>query len=242
MKHIISFSGGKDSTAMSLRLIEENYPVDEIVFFDTGWEFPQIHDHIKKFEQYTERKVTVLHPKKSFEHWMLHQKVIGRTGENNGIFYRTGCGWPSPSRRWCTREKVSTIDTYCGKNALMYIGLAADEKHRTYSSSSKKKRYEIKYPLIDWEMSESDCLQYCYNRGFDWDGLYKIFRRVSCFCCPLQSLNALRTLRKNFPNFWKQMIEYDKTIQNNRGFNHNKTICDLEKQFCSEEEQEELFP
>lgn len=39
-RHVASFSGGKDSTAMVLRLIEEGTPLDEIVFFDTGWEFP----------------------------------------------------------------------------------------------------------------------------------------------------------------------------------------------------------
>ncbi|WP_132587301.1 phosphoadenosine phosphosulfate reductase domain-containing protein [Allofournierella massiliensis] len=35
-------SGGKDSTAMLLRLVEENRPIDEILYCDTGWEFPQM--------------------------------------------------------------------------------------------------------------------------------------------------------------------------------------------------------
>ena len=35
MKHIVSFSGGKDSTAMLLRMLEENMQVDEIIFCDT---------------------------------------------------------------------------------------------------------------------------------------------------------------------------------------------------------------
>ena len=43
VRHVASFSGGKDSTAMVLRLIEEDWPLDEIVFFDTGWEFPQMY-------------------------------------------------------------------------------------------------------------------------------------------------------------------------------------------------------
>ena len=30
MKHIVSFSGGKDSTAMLLRMLEENMKIDEI--------------------------------------------------------------------------------------------------------------------------------------------------------------------------------------------------------------------
>ena len=32
VKHIVNFSGGKDSTAMLLRMLEENMQVDEIIF------------------------------------------------------------------------------------------------------------------------------------------------------------------------------------------------------------------
>ena len=38
---------------MVLRLIEDGRPLDEIVFFDTGWEFPQMYDHIAKVEAFT---------------------------------------------------------------------------------------------------------------------------------------------------------------------------------------------
>lgn len=32
VKHIVCFSGGKDSTAMLLLMVEKNYPIDEIIF------------------------------------------------------------------------------------------------------------------------------------------------------------------------------------------------------------------
>ena len=44
--HVVSLSGGKDSTAMLLRMVEEGWPVDHIIFCDTGLEFPEIYDHI----------------------------------------------------------------------------------------------------------------------------------------------------------------------------------------------------
>ena len=47
-KHIVSFSGGKDSTAMLLKMIEKGMPIDEIIFCDTTAEFPEMYDHIKK--------------------------------------------------------------------------------------------------------------------------------------------------------------------------------------------------
>lgn len=36
---VVSLSGGKDSSAMLLRLLEENRPVDLILYCDTGWNF-----------------------------------------------------------------------------------------------------------------------------------------------------------------------------------------------------------
>ena len=34
--HLVSFSGGKDSTAMLLMMLEKGMPVDDILFCDTG--------------------------------------------------------------------------------------------------------------------------------------------------------------------------------------------------------------
>ena len=44
MKYFASISFGKDSLAMLLRLIEENKPLDEVVFYDTGMEFECIYN------------------------------------------------------------------------------------------------------------------------------------------------------------------------------------------------------
>ena len=46
-----SLSGGKDSTAMVLRLVEEGWPLDFVMFCDTGLEFPQMYEHVEKLEK-----------------------------------------------------------------------------------------------------------------------------------------------------------------------------------------------
>ena len=58
--HIVSFSGGKDSTAMLLRLLESGMPVDMILFNDTGLEFEQLYDHINRVEQYITKYTDVI--------------------------------------------------------------------------------------------------------------------------------------------------------------------------------------
>ena len=49
--YIVSFSGGKDSTAMLLHLLELGEPVDEVLFCDTTVEFPEMYTHIEKVKK-----------------------------------------------------------------------------------------------------------------------------------------------------------------------------------------------
>lgn len=60
IKHVVSLSGGKDSTAMLLRMLEEGRPVDIILFCDTGIEFDAMYRHIEKLEKYIGIPITRL--------------------------------------------------------------------------------------------------------------------------------------------------------------------------------------
>jgi len=59
---MVSFSGGKDSTAMLLRLLELKCEIQEIVFADTGFEFPELYKYIEKIEQHINKKITIITP------------------------------------------------------------------------------------------------------------------------------------------------------------------------------------
>ena len=63
-KYVLSLSGGKDSTAMLLRLLEEKRPVDLILFCDTGLEFPQMYEHLDRLEAYIGRPIITSTPRK----------------------------------------------------------------------------------------------------------------------------------------------------------------------------------
>ena len=230
-KYIASMSGGKDSTAMVLRLIEENMPLDEIVFFDTGWEFPEMYEHLDKFERYSGRKITRLHPADSFDYTMCERPIVRnkKSSPMHRKIYRLGNGWPSFFCRWCTREKVTALNAYCD-DSFQYVGIAYDEQ---------KRMKERIYPLNKWEMTELDCLIYCRGRGFNWRGLYDHFSRVSCFCCPLKGLKDFRTLRNNYPELWIRMLKMGSnvTIPIGQRFWHGLTIEELDKRFATEDRQ-----
>ena len=46
----VSYSGGKDSTYMLLRMIELGMPIDAVLYADTGMEFPEMYDHLQKVD------------------------------------------------------------------------------------------------------------------------------------------------------------------------------------------------
>lgn len=223
MKHIVSFSGGKDSTAMLLRMLEENIQVDEIIYCDTYKEFPQMYKHIEKIKKYIKEKynkeITTLKAEKDFDYYMFDH--IKSRGKNKG---ERGYGWSTMLCRWCTSNlKTNVINKYLkaqNEEYTEYIGIACDEPKRIKDKC---------YPLIDWGMTEKDCLHYCYERGFDWEGLYEHFDRVSCWCCPLKNLKELKTLYTHYPELWEELKEMDKKSYNQ--FRKDYSVKELEEKF-----------
>ncbi len=226
IKNVVSLSGGKDSTAMLLMMLEKNMPVDLIIFCDTGKEFSAVLSHIDKLEKYIDMPVIRLKSEKSYEYYLYQHKV--KSKYKNDIGY----GWVFSNgiNRWCTsRLKTDLINNYLKHfysdyNVLQYVGIAADEEKRIKDKI---------YPLYDFGITEKEALKYCYDKGFDWEGLYEIFDRVSCWCCPLQSLDNLRKLRKYFPELWEELKIMDHKTWN--CFKFDYTVPQLEKRFQFEE-------
>jgi len=216
MNNIISLSGGKDSTAMLLMMIEKKIKVDHIVFFDTGWEFPEMLEHIHRLEKYINREIIKLKPRKDFKEF----------------FNRWG--FPSSKGRWCTAEKRDTINKFCNtcKPFTQWIGFSYNEAKRI------KKTIGYCYPLVDWKVTEKNALKYCIDKGFSWDGLYEKYDRVSCWCCPLQSLKELKALWMCFPEYWQRLLEMQK--QSKWQFRYDHTLEELDERFRKEESYHQL--
>ena len=227
--NIVSLSGGKDSTAMLLMMLEKSLPIDEIIFCDTGKEFPQMYEHLNKLGKYISdkygQKITRLRAEKSFDYYMYEH--VKKRGKHKG---EKGYGWADMRVRWCTSFfKRDVIKKYLkGKTYTLYIGIARDEEKR-----HAKKAENIVHPLYDWGITEQQALEYCYSKGFDWGGLYKLFKRVSCWCCPLQSLNDLRMLYRYFPNLWRELMQMDNR-PHIRKFRKDYTVQELEEKFKNE--------
>jgi hypothetical protein len=210
-------------------------PLDEVIFYDTGMEFNAIYktrDKVKYILDVENIKYTELHPKISFEYTMFDKKVKHRDGTTS-----KGYSWCGGRCRWGTTEKNRTITKYLKENYeddyIEYIGIASDETQRINYDNIHKS-----YPLVKLNMTEKDCLMYCYERGFHWleNGikLYDILDRVSCWCCANKNLKELKNYYKFLPEYWNRLKKLQ--TKTNRPFKYNKyTIEDLEKKFELEE-------
>lgn len=233
MKYIASVSFGKDSLAMLLLLLSKEEKLDEVIFYDTGMEFQSIYDirdRVVKILKERNIKYTELKPKYSFEYMMFDKPVKHRNGT-----YSNGYSWCGGRCRWGTTEKNKTISKYLkenyGEDYKEYIGIAYDEQNRIKNNEHKL------YPLIDLNMIEKDCLEFCYSQGYYWeeDGirLYDILDRVSCWCCANKNLKELRNYYNYLPTYWNKLKVFQE--KTDRPFKNNKyTIFDLEKRFESE--------
>lgn len=245
---IVSFSGGKDSTAMLLHMIEERERVDEVLNVDTRMEFPDMYVHIENVRRIVEEhgiKFTVLRSEKSFEWYMLDKPI---ESDKYGTHY--GYGWPSVKGRWCTKHmKVQLIESYLKPlkvkyNLIQCIGPASDEIKRLSRAQNTQQGH--RHPLVEWGWSESDALEYCKGLGFDWGGLYDIFNRVSCWCCPLAAISELRKLWIYFPDLWRKLEEWETQLadpyhgkQRDYKFRGDISVFDLAKRFKLEQSRQE---
>ena len=165
--HAVSLSGGKDSTAMLLLMIERGLPINTVLWADTGMEFPEMYDHIRKVDDYLYRErgihITMLRHPKGFEYLMFEEEKQKPSSIENrqrlGVpLY--GNGWPGVKVRWCTGQlKTHLISKEVNRlkgeyQALHYVGIAADEPKRIKNEQ---------YPLVDWGITEAEALKLCYG-------------------------------------------------------------------------------
>jgi len=231
-KHIVSLSGGKDSTALLLQMLEKNYPIDEVIFIDTGMEFKSMYKHLQLLEKSIGIPITPLTFDKPFLYYMFdHVKRNGNKG------YK----WCGRMCRWGTTLKQQIFSRYIKEkyhnNIVEYQGIAADEPERLLKNANKK--WEVKYPLAEWGMSEYEALKYCYHKGYHWDNLYNHFDRVSCWCCWNKNLKELKAMYYYYSEIWHDLKELECKV--GIPFKDNTSLDQLEKRFKQEGIQMKIF-
>ena len=171
---VVAVSGGKDSTALALRLSSSGHAF-RLLHTATGNELPGVREHILRVA--TECNAPLID--------LAAPTLAQLIAEQQCL--------PNWRMRWCTRMiKIEPVAAWLltQEHPVLAVGLRADEDGRagaTYAAA------EIRYPLREWGWRERDVLDYCDKRGFTPPP------RTDCAVCFYQTLYEWWSLWRNYP-------------------------------------------
>lgn len=186
--HVVALSGGKDSTALALRLAEVEPRPYIYVCTPTGDELPPMHAHWDLLERLLGAPLIRL----------PNAGLVGAIHQERMI--------PNWRARWCTRKlKIVPYMAFLRSvaPAVSYVGLRADEETREGVSRGGDLAFTTgevrqRYPLREWGWDIDNVLTYLLERGI------RIPARTDCGACFYQRLGEWWNLWKTYPDRWAE--------------------------------------
>lgn len=215
-RHILSLSGGKDSTALAIYM-RDRIPEMEYVFHDTEKELPETYEYLERLEVILGKPIRRSKPKIGFDHWF---KVYGDI-------------IPSNHRRWCTRMlKLKPFEEWIGDDVVYnYIGIRADEDRTGYISH--KANLIPVYPFREDGLGYADVVRILEEAGLGLPGYTSWGRtRSGCFFCFYQQKIEWVRLRERYPDLYEEAKRYEKANKINGNVFYwcgNESLEDLER-------------
>ena len=238
MEPILSLSYGKDSLACLGAIERLGWPLDRIVHAEV-WATDTIPADLPPMVEFKARAdeiikarwgITVEHVCGPYTFEQGFYLTRGRTGQKTkfaGCFY----GWPMVRGPWCLQQlKLPALAKCTRRDDVQYIGIAADEPERIARHEDKA---NIKMPLVALGWTEADCRQWCEGNGL-LSPIYTTAARGGCWFCHNQSVDQLRLLRRNYPEYWELMLKWD--ADSPVTFKPDgHTVHDYERRFAAED-------
>lgn len=197
MKHVVALSGGKDSTALALRLAEVE-PRDYIyAITPTGNEPAEMIAHWKKLSDILGKQLTVITGGKSLQGLIKEQKML-----------------PRHSARWCTRIlKLEPYYKWLGNNTpcVSYVGLRADEEGRAGMQFPGSDKIEMRFPMKEWGWTIDDVKEYLKEKNI------AIPERTDCSLCFWQKIGEWYLLWKDNIDAYMEGERLEEIVSEHRG-------------------------
>ena len=178
MTHVVALSGGKDSTALALRLAEVEPRSYRYVITPTGDELPEMVDHWRRISEILGTPLTVV----------SRESLNGLIRRQNAL--------PNFRMRWCTRAiKIEPFIAYMtdAAPATAYVGLRADEEARQGAVYGDVVGVTQRWPLREWGWGLRQVWDYLDSRGVT------VPPRTDCARCFYQRLPEWYALWRDHP-------------------------------------------
>lgn len=192
---VVSVSGGKDSTATCLHLLEQGYTRKDFdrIFFDTGWEEKRTYQYLDELEKTIgpiKRLRAEIPIKEEYrEHIEYFETRLGHESPMIRNIFRY-LNFPRRFVRWCTRElKIAVANSYFESLEDEYINVVGIRKEES-KSRSLMEEWEFNNhfdcwvwrPLINW--TEKQVIDIHHRFNLAPNPLYlQGSLRVGCYPC-----------------------------------------------------------
>lgn len=210
---------GDDTVMLIAELYERGFEPDELVFCDTGSEFPHTYDFIEFLKSWSEEKkwskVVIL---RKIDKHKNPLSVISMTRSQstlpNAAFGGRSCSHRFKKetadlyfnnshncwKAWGVEKKGSRINTHTAK-ILRMIGINFDEPNRVKGWIPENKWVQV-HPLYDLEIGEKE------SEAVSRVGLYYP-GKSSCYICPFLTHGEVAMLRKDYPHLYKEGLDQE---------------------------------
>lgn len=234
--YIASCSFGKDSIASILLALENNEPLDRVVFSEVMFDHSrnisgELPEHIEwVYDVAIPRleemgcKVDVVKAEKDYLHFFYKCRGGGKW---KGYLYGFPIGGMCIINRDC---KIKPIKQYLKHieqdyTIIQYIGIAKDEPKRLARLKGNKISLLDKYGYTE-EMAMEKCKEYDFVSP-----IYESGTRGGCWFCPNGKIKQFISIRKNHPHLWNKLRELSLTPNLcSYGFKYGKTLQEVELQ------------
>jgi 3'-phosphoadenosine 5'-phosphosulfate sulfotransferase (PAPS reductase)/FAD synthetase len=189
--HVVSVSGGKDSTALYLWALEKFGPLGFLATFaDTGHEHPVTLNYLKNLPLWTKGPEITWH-KRDFSKELERRGVVpNKVPFLDMLLFKSMM--PSGNKQFCTtllklepiRDWINSLrDT---RDVILYLGIRAEESARRAKLAMEEYSdfYDclVSRPLLHWKIGEVFAMH--KKHGIEPNPLYKQgMSRVGCYPC-----------------------------------------------------------
>lgn len=240
--YIASCSFGKDSIATILLALENNEPLDRVVFSEVMFDHEkgisgEITEHIEwiystaipKLESMGV-KVDVVRAKKDYKSFF---RQCRKRGKYKGKLYGFPIGGACVINRECKIKPIHDYYKSLGEyNIVQYVGIAKDEPKRLARLKGNKVSLLAKYDYTE-QMAMDKCKKYNLVSP-----LYSTSCRGGWFCMN-GKIPQFVQIRQNHPEMWEQLQELSKTPNLcSYGFKYGKTLQEVEREMDAYERKQ----
>lgn len=235
---------GDDFAMLLAELFYRGYEPDEIVFCDTGSEFPHTYQfieyvkvwcgvnnwskvvHLRKFDKFKQplSLIDVVEKEKTLPAAAFGSKScsLRYKVETADKYFNNH---PKAHEAWGVERKGAKLDTHTG-SILRMVGMNADEPGRVAKWKPEHKWCQV-FPLFDWDVGEKE------SNVVEAVGLYYP-GKSSCYVCPHLTGAELHMLKTEYPELFQRVLNIEANY-----IKHQRTPESTTKGLCRSKTVEE---